>query len=76
MKKSKNKFKKYIINILLIGIIASIVTWIIIEKYQENQIETDKYNIQIISAKQGNNAQTNQKKANEKLTKEVEKCEN
>ena len=73
MKKSKNKFKKYIINILLIGIIASIVTWIIIEKYQENQIETDKYNIQIISAKQGNNAQTNQKKANENLTKEVEK---
>ena len=73
MKKSKNKFKKYIINILLIGIIASIATWIIIEKYQENQIETDKYNIKIISAKQGNNAQTNQKKANENLTKEVEK---
>ena len=62
MKKSKNKFKKYIINILLIGIIASIVTWIIIEKYQENQIETDKYNIQIISAKQENNTQTNRKK--------------
>ena len=73
MKNSKNKFKKYIINILLIGIIASIVTWIIIEKYQENQIETDKYNIQIISAKQENNTQTNQKKANENLTKEVEK---
>ncbi len=62
MKKSKNKFKKYIINILLIGIIASIATWIIIEKYQENQIETDKYNIQIISAKQENNTQTNRKK--------------
>ena len=62
MKNSKNKFKKYIINILLIGIIASIVTWIIIEKYQENQIETDKYNIQIISAKQENNTQTNRKK--------------
>ena len=62
MKKSKNKLKKYIINILLIGIIASIVTWIIIEKYQEKQIETDKYNIQIISAKQENNTQTNRKK--------------
>lgn len=62
MKKSKKKFKKYIINILLIGIIASIATWIIIEKYQENQIETDKYNIQIISAKQENNTQTNRKK--------------
>lgn len=71
MKKSKNNLKRYIINILLISIIVSIVIWIIIENYQENQLETDKYNAQAISTVQENNIQISQKNEKENTVKTV-----
>lgn len=71
MKKSKNNLKRYIINILLISIIVSIVIWIIIENYQENQLEIDKYNAQAISKVQKNKIQISQKNEEENTVKIV-----
>ena len=65
----KAKSKKRIINIFLVTIIFSILTWLVIENYKEKNIREKNYEIQNVSTNVGNVNQEN----NEDIPKEYPK---
>ena len=65
----KAKSKKRIINIFLVTIIFSILTWLVIENYNEKNIREKNYEIQNVSTNVGNVNQEN----NEDIPKEYPK---
>lgn len=66
----KTKSKKRIVNIFLVTIIFSILTWLGIEEYKEKEIGEGNYKVQNVSTNISNN-----EKQDEKIEKEYEKEE-
>ena len=64
----KTKSKKRIVNIFLVTIIFSILTWLGIEEYKEKEIREENYKVQNVSTNINNS-----EKQNEKIEKEYEK---